>query len=164
MGSEDKIIRSIYVSRKLWEKAKAEGINISELLNNVLSELLDDSSELELMKLEEEIKQLRQQLLTLELKRQQLLKRQAEKQKEKNREAMLYKMMTEFLKLKEAELRASSNDEINRISKERTKLFNEIIRTAGLQKGTNEFFTFSKLLNKGQLDEALSLVKALWKK
>jgi len=164
MRNDDKIIRSIYVSKRLWEKAKAEGINLSELVNNVLSELLDDSSELELMKLEEEIKQLRQQLLTLELKRQQLLKRQAEKQKEKNREAMLYKMMTEFLKLKEAELKAISNDEISRISKERNKLFNEILKVAGLQKGTNEFFTFSKLLNAGKLDEALGLARALWKK
>jgi len=164
MGNDDKIIRSIYVSKRLWEKAKAEGINLSELVNNVLSELLDDSSELELMKIEEEIKQLRQQLITLEMKRQQLLKRLAERQKEKNREAELYKMMTEFLKLKEAELKANSNEEISRISKERNKLFNEILKVAGLQKGTNEFFTFSKLLNAGKLDEALGLAKALWKK
>jgi len=164
MRNEDKVIRSVYVSKRLWEKAKAEGINLSELVNNVLSELLDDSSELELMKIEEEIKQLRQQLITLEMKRQQLLKRLAERQKEKNREAELYKMMTEFLKLKEAELKANSNEEISRISKERNKLFNEILKVAGLQKGTNEFFTFSKLLNAGKLDEALGLAKALWKK
>ena len=164
MTREGKIIRSVYVNEKLWEKAKAEGINLSELVNNMLKEILEDSEELELTKLEEEIRRLRQQLITLEMKRQELLKRQAERQKEKNKEAILYKMITEFLKLKEAELKAKEEGELNRIHKERMKLANEIYKVAGVQKGTSEFLTFSKLLNAGNVDGALNLVRALWAK
>ena len=164
MSREGKIIRSVYVNEKLWEKAKAEGINLSELVNNMLKEILEDSEELELTKLEEEIRRLRQQLITLEMKRQELLKRQAERQKEKNKEAILYKMITEFLKLKEAELKAKEEGELNRIHKERMKLANEIYKVAGVQKGTSEFLTFSKLLNAGNVDGALNLVRALWAK
>lgn len=164
MKRDSKKITTVYISEALLERAKREGINISELLNNVLRELLEDSAELELMKLEEQIKQLRQQLLSLEFKRQQLLKRQAEHQKERNREALLYKLMNEHLRLKEATLKAGTQDEINKLEKEQTRIFNEILKIAGVQKGTPEFLTFSKLLNQGKVDEAISLAKALWKK
>ena len=164
MRSEDKIIRSIYVSKKLWEKARAEGINISELLNNVLEELLDDSQELELTKIEEEIKALRQRLLTLELKRQQILKLQAEKQKERNREAELYKLINEFLKLREQETIAKTETELEKVTKLKLKVLQEIYKVAGIQRGTSEFYTFSKLINREKVEEAIQLAKALWKK
>jgi len=164
MSKGDKIIRSIYVYEKLWAKAKEEGINISELVNNVLEELLGDTGEMELMKLEEEIKKKRQELLTLEMKRQHLLKIQAEKQKERNREAELYKLMNEHLKLKEQTIKATTQDEINRMEKEQMKLFNEIIKVAGVQRGTPEFYTFAKLVNQGKIEDALNLARALWAK
>lgn len=164
MKRDSKKITTVYISEKLLERAKQDGINISELLNNALRELLEDSAELELMKLEEQIKQLRQQLLSLEFKRQQLLKRQAEHQKERNREALLYKLMNEHLRLKEATLKAGTQDEINKLEKEKMRIFNEILKIAGVQKGTPEFLTFSKLLNQGKVDEAIALAKGLWKK
>lgn len=164
MTKGDKKITTVYVSEKLIEKAKAEGINISEVLNNVLQELLEDSRELDLMKLEEEIRQLRQQLITLEMKRQQLLKIQAERQKERNREAKLYHMMTQFLKLKEIELKVKTEEEQEKARKLKLKMLNEIYKVSGVQKGTSEFYTFSKLLNAGNVDGALNLVRALWKK
>ena len=164
MKRDSKKITTVYISERLLERAKREGINISELLNNVLMELLEDSAELELMKLEEQIKQLRQQLLSLEFKRQQLLKRQAEHQKERNREALLYKLMNEHLRLNEAILKAGTQDEINKLEKEKIRIFNEILKLAEIQKRTPEFFKFSKLVNDGKIDEAISLAKALWKK
>lgn len=164
MKSGNKKITSVYISEELLERAKREGINLSQLLNAVLQELLEDSRELEVMKIEEQIKQLRQQLISLELKRQQLLKMQAEAQKERNREAMLYKLINEYLKLKEQHLKAKNQDEINKVEKQKLRLQQEIIKVAGVEKGTPEFYTFTKLLNQGKVNEAISLAKGLWKK
>ena len=164
MKRDSKKITTVYISERLLERAKQEGINISELLNNVLRELLEDSSELELMKIEEQIAVTRQQLLTLELKRQQLLKRQSEMMKERNREAMLYKLINEYLKLKEQLRTLKNQDEINKVEKQKLRLQQEIIKVAGVEKGTPEFLTFSKLLNQGKVDEAIALAKGFWKK
>jgi len=164
MKRDSKKITTVYISEALLERAKREGINISELLNNVLRELLEDSAELELMKLEEQIKQLRQQLLSLEFKREQLLKRQAEHQKERNREALLYKLMNEYLKLKEQLAKATTQEQINKIEKEQTRLRSEITKVAGIKKGTPEFYTFMKLLHQEKVDEAVALAKGFWKK
>lgn len=164
MKRDSKKITSVYISEELLERAKREGINLSQLLNAVLQELLEDSRELEVMKIEEQIKQLRQQLISLELKRQQLLKMQAEAQKERNREAMLYKLINEYLKLKEQQAKATTQEQINKIEKEQARLRSEIIKIAGVEKGTAEFFTFMKLLNSEKVNEAISLAKGLWKK
>lgn len=164
MKRDSKKITSVYISEELLERAKREGINLSQLLNAVLQELLEDSRELELSKLEEEIRELRQRLEILEIKRQELLKKKAEREKKRYKEAKLKELMLKHQELKRKGGEAKTQQEIDRLEKESKKVFNEILNLAGLQKGTPEFFEFSKRLNAGKIEEAISMVKGLWKK
>ena len=134
MTRNDKRITTLYLDRKLVEKAKAEGINLSEFVNNALKELLEDSETLELAKIEEEIRQLRQLLLMRELKRQELLKRQAERQEERNREANLRKVLLAHKEAKGKYIRAETEEELSKYGKEETKLFNEALEITGIQR------------------------------
>ena len=163
MTRNDKRITTLYLDRKLVEKAKAEGINLSEFVNNALKELLEDSETLELAKIEEEIRQLRQLLLMRELKRQELLKRQAERQEERNREANLRKVLLEYKEAKGKYIRAETEEELAKYGREETKLFNEALKVAGIQRGTEEFLSFSRIAKQGKIEEAVALAKRFWK-
>jgi len=163
MTMNKRFIRSVYVDEELWNKARQRGINISELVNNVLAEILGDNKRLELAKIEEEIKQLRQRLAVLELKRQELLKAMQRNIEEKEREANLRKVLLAHKEAKGKYIRAETEEELSKYGKEETKLFNEALEIAGIQRGTPEFLTFSKLVKQGKVEEAVELAKRLWK-
>jgi len=163
MKRDSKKITTVYISKALLERAKREGINISELLNAVLQELLEDSQELEISKVEDEIRELRQRLEILEIKRQELLRKKAEMEKKRDRESKLKERMQKIEELKRRVREAGTQDEIGRLEKESRKVFNEILKLAGIQKGTHEFFKFSKLLNAGKIEEAFNYAKQFLK-
>lgn len=71
----DKVIRSVYVERSLWQEAKRRGINLSQFVNEMLRYYLNLNSdvEIELKKINKEIQELKKKLAELEYKKQELL-------------------------------------------------------------------------------------------
>ena len=163
MTKSDKKITTVYVSEKLIERAKAEGINISEVLNNVLRELLSNRLELKLKEVEEEMQQLRERLTALELQRQELLKHKEKELTKKEREAELYKLMSEYSRLQEKYRRAATDEEIETVRKQLSRVRQSILSMTHIPAGSELHVRVFRLLHAGEVDKAHEMVKNLIK-
>jgi len=163
MARSGKKITTVYIEEELLKAAKEKSINISEVLNNVLRELLSNRVELKLKEVEEEMQQLRERLTALELQRQELLKHKERELTRKEREAELYKLMSEYSRLQEKYRRAATDEEIEAVRKQLSRVRQLILSMTHIPAGSELHMKVFKLLHAGEVDKAFEMVKNLIK-
>jgi len=150
-----KKITTLYLDRELVEAAKARGINISELINEVLRGILGNEKRRRLEEIEARIRELRAELAVLEAQRKQLMKEIEEEEMKQRKEEALKDMLGEFKELlkRKNEIRGS-REEIE-INKRIETLKARIAEITGIQFGTQEWVEMMRRLNSEGVEGAV---------
>jgi len=153
----EKKITSVYVEKRLLELAKVRGINVSEVLNNVLKSLVEDETVIQLENLEKRIIELEAELQKLRAQREAIRKAREEKLAKENREEAIRQTL-ERLKaaLRNKNRRAGTREEAE-INREILKLKAELTRLTGMTEGSVDWVEVMRALNLNGVEAAVKL-------